>query len=109
MAGGILIKQESENKFINNSKVPTTFILHQNHPNPFNPNTIIEYAVPKERLVKIQVFDILGKEVQTLVNDNLSAGYYKINFNTSGLPSGIYFYRLQAGPFVETKKMVLMK
>jgi len=92
-----------------NSSNPNSFALSQNYPNPFNPNTTIEYAIPKEGLVRITVYDILGREVRTLVNDNLAAGYYKINFNSNNLPSGVYFYSIQAGSFVETRKMMLLK
>jgi hypothetical protein len=86
-----------------------SYSLSNNYPNPFNPSTKIKYSVPQSSNVAIKVFDILGREVYKLVNDEKPAGYYEIEFNASSLTSGIYFYRLQAGSFVETKKMVLLK
>ena len=85
------------------------FKLEQNYPNPFNPTTNIKYSILKESFVTIKVYDILGKEITTLVNERKSAGNYSINFDGSNLPSGIYFYRMQAGSFVSTKKFVLLK
>jgi hypothetical protein len=89
--------------------VPTQFALHQNYPNPFNPTTVIRYELPSNAMVKVQVFDVLGRVVSTVVNEQKEAGIYEAVFNASGLSSGTYFYRLQAGTFVETKKMVLIK
>jgi len=89
--------------------LPTVFSLDQNYPNPFNPSTTISYALPKEARVKLTVFDVLGREVETLVNETKSAGVYQAVFNSSRLSSGTYFYRLQAGEFVQTKKMILAK
>jgi len=89
--------------------VPTEFKLYQNYPNPFNPSTIINYYIPELSIVSIKVFDVLGRELATLVNEEKPAGNYEVEFNATTLPSGVYFYRLQAGSFVETKKMVLMK
>ena len=83
--------------------------LLQNYPNPFNPNTKIEYQIPELSFVTIKVYDVLGNEVRTIVNEEKAAGSYGIKFDGSGLTSGIYFYRLQAGSIVETKKMVLIK
>lgn len=85
------------------------FVLSDNFPNPFNSQTTISYSIPITSLVQIQVFDILGREVSTLLNEEKAAGNYKINFNASELTSGIYFYRIKASNFVETKKMILMK
>jgi len=90
-------------------EVPTRFILEQNYPNPFNPSTIIKYDIPKESFVTIIVYDVLGREVIELVNKQKSAGRYQETFNAAKLASGIYFYRIQAGSFVETKKMILMR
>jgi hypothetical protein len=87
----------------------TTFLLYQNFPNPFNPSTTISYSVPKNSFVTIKVYDILGKEITTLVNGEKSAGNYSLQFNGNGLSSGIYFYRMQAGSFVQTKKLLLLK
>ncbi len=89
--------------------VPTKFALHQNYPNPFNPTTVIRYELPSNSMVKLQVFDVLGRVVATVVNEHKEAGIYEAVFNASSLSSGTYFYRLQAGTFVETKKMVLVK
>jgi hypothetical protein len=95
---------------------PEGFSLEQNYPNPFNPVTSIKYVVGSFQFVSLKVYDVLGKEVATLVNEEKPAGEYEIEFNAvshSGnvrnLPSGIYFYQLKAGSFVETKKMVLIK
>jgi len=88
---------------------PTDIILSQNHPNPFNPSTTIKYKIPDAEFVTLKVYDLLGNEVATLVNKQKPACSYDVKFDASSLPSGIYFYRLQAGSFVETKKMVLMK
>jgi hypothetical protein len=83
--------------------------LSQNYPNPFNPSTTINYTIPKTGLVTMKVFDISGREVATLINEVKTAGNYDFKFNASSLSSGVYFYRLQAGNFVETKKMFLLK
>jgi hypothetical protein len=83
--------------------------LAQNYPNPFNPSTTIKYSIPKQSNVTIKVFDVLGREVTTLVNKEQSQGNYEVDFDGTKLSSGIYFYRLQAGDFVETKKMILIK
>jgi hypothetical protein len=89
--------------------VPTEFLLSQNYPNPFNPSTTIKYSVPKASQVVIKVFDILGNEIETLINEEKPAGTYEVSWYAANLPSGVYFYRLQAGSFVETKKMLLLK
>jgi len=89
--------------------IPDEFVLYQNYPNPFNPVTFIKYEIPELSLVTLKVFDVLGSEVAILVNEEKPIGNYEIEFNGTELPSGIYFYRLQAGTFIETKKMVLMK
>jgi hypothetical protein len=89
--------------------LPERIVLYNNYPNPFNPTTTISYAVASRQLVTLKVYDVLGKEIATLVNEEKPAGGYEIEFSATSLPSGIYFYRLQAGSFVETKKMVLMK
>jgi Secretion system C-terminal sorting domain len=89
--------------------IPAKYSLSQNYPNPFNPTTIINYSITKPDFVTIKVYDILGREVMTLVNENKPTGNYNIKFNGSKLVSGIYFYRMQAGDFVQTKKLVLIK
>jgi hypothetical protein len=88
---------------------PKTFLLEQNYPNPFNPSTTIRYQLPVASEVKLEVYDVLGKKIATLVSERQSAGSYQVVWNASGLSSGTYFYRLQAGTFVETKKMIMVK
>jgi len=88
---------------------PKVFTLKQNYPNPFNPSTTIKYEIPKLSFVTIKIYDVLGNEVAALVNEEKPVGTYELNWNAANLPSGVYFYRLQAGNFVETKKMILLK
>ena len=85
----------------NELNVPTVYELYQNYPNPFNPTTKIKYSVPKTSKVSLALFTILGEEIATLVNEEKTAGNYEVEFNASNLPSGVYFYRLQAGEFIE--------
>ncbi len=89
--------------------VVSQFSLSQNYPNPFNPSTLISFTIPKESNVKLSVFNVLGEKVATLINEVKSSGTYKINFNGSNLASGIYVYRLEAGGYVSSKKMILIK
>ena len=89
--------------------LPVTYTLYQNYPNPFNPTTTISFSVPKTSLVTIKVYDILGRELKTLVNEEKAAGNYNVKFNGANLSSGVYFYRMQAGDFVQTRKLMLMK
>ena len=93
--------------------IPNEFILYQNYPNPFNPSTKISWQTPVSGRQTLKVYDVLGNEVATLVNEYISAGSYEIEFNPSSIKhhasSGIYFYRLQAGDYVETKKMIYLK
>lgn len=95
----------------NNSSaiVPGKFSLEQNYPNPFNPSTSIRYSLIKSELITLKIFDILGNEVSTLVNERQDAGVYNVNFNAVNLPSGNYFYRINAGDYQETKLMTLIK
>jgi hypothetical protein len=101
------VKQETDNKW--------NFRLRQNYPNPFNPTTKIKFEIPERGFVTLNIYDVLGNEITTLVNEEKSIGSYQADFNASNLPSGIYFYKLQvyasgsAGTFVETKKMILLK
>ena len=111
--GGVTYVRETSNEII-----PTDIVLYQNYPNPFNPTTTIKFSIPTSEIVKITVFDILGKEVRTLVDDYKTSGIYEVEFNShsdegqnlpagrQGLPSGVYFYKLQAGKQIEMKKMV---
>ena len=89
--------------------LPTDYVLQQNFPNPFNPSTKIQYSIPKESFVTLKVYDVLGREVASLVNEVQKAGNFEADFNGSELSSGVYFYRLQAGEFVSVQKMTLMK
>jgi len=102
-----------------NSSEPQNFSLSQNYPNPFNPNTIINYSIPSkvkrqmspkgQANVKLMIYNALGKVIATLVNEKQNSGSFEVEFNGKDLPSGIYFYKLEAGDFVETKKMILLK
>ena len=90
-------------------KLPIEFSLAQNYPNPFNPTTVISYAIPTSSNVTITVFDLLGNEIATLVNENKQAGKHKVNFNAMELSNGVYFYKIEAESFVSMKKMILLK
>lgn len=92
-----------------NNEVPDGYILSQNYPNPFNPSTKINFSIPKNENVSVKVYDVLGNELETLVNGDLSSGNYSIDFNGSKYSSGIYFYTLISGSFKETKRMNLIK
>ncbi|MFA7419665.1 MAG: T9SS type A sorting domain-containing protein [Melioribacteraceae bacterium] len=94
---------------VEESNLPTEFALSNNYPNPFNPTTTIKYDLPKESQVTLKIYDILGREVATLVNSKQNAGFYQIRFDASKYASGVYVYRIIAGDFVQTKKMMLMK
>ena len=89
--------------------IPMEFNLYQNHPNPFNSATAIQYSIPQRSNVQLKVYDILGNEVSTLVNEEKEQGVYTINFDANNLASGMYLYRIQAGSFIDTKKMILLK
>jgi hypothetical protein len=89
--------------------LPRTFDLEQNYPNPFNPTTQINYAVPEQSDVRIEVYNVIGRRVATLVNREMAPGNYTVNFDASSLSSGMYFYRLKAGSTLLTKKMTLIK
>lgn len=94
---------------ISNPSVITNYELSQNYPNPFNPETNIKFAIPKSGYVSLKVFDIMGREVASLVNSNLENGEYEVSLDGSNLTSGIYFYQLKSGSFVDTKRMILLK
>lgn len=89
--------------------IPTVYKLNQNYPNPFNPSTIINYQIPEEGFITLKVYDIIGKEVKTLINENKPAGSYNVKFDASDLSSGIYIYRIRANNFVQSRKMLLIK
>lgn len=121
VAGGKLISNPEPNlSFIFSFKlIPIEFDLYQNYPNPFNPSTRISYSPPYASFVSIKVYDVLGKEIAMLVNEEKTAGTYAVDFSAKGgsasggdvwnLSSGIYFYTLQSGSFVAPKKMILLK
>jgi hypothetical protein len=89
--------------------LPSEFILSQNYPNPFNPTTTVSFSLPYKSFVSIKIFDLIGRDVATIVLEELSAGSHSRQWNSEDLPSGVYFYRLQAGSFTETKKLVLLR
>ncbi len=89
--------------------VPVSYSLGQNYPNPFNPSTEIRFQITDYRLVTLKMYDLLGREVATLVHEELKEGSYQTTFDASGLSSGTYFYRINAGNFVETRKMILVR
>ena len=90
-------------------KIPTEYSISQNYPNPFNPTTKIKFGLPKAGFTRITVYDLLGRDIMTLINNELKAGYHEINIDAHNLPSGIYLYKIQSGDFTKTKKMILMK
>ncbi|NOS85347.1 MAG: T9SS type A sorting domain-containing protein [Ignavibacteria bacterium] len=92
-----------------NEIIPITFSLYQNYPNPFNPETQIKFDVPKTSNIKIVVYDILGREVAIIVNGKMDPGVYNASWNATPYASGVYFYRLEADGYIDTKKMVLLK
>jgi hypothetical protein len=104
-----LSDQTTDVKDHNSDEKPQAYALLQNYPNPFNPITTISYLLPTQSHVTLKVFDLLGREVATLVDDYKEAGYYEASFDASSLSGGVYYYRLQAGTFTETKKLLLMK
>ena len=90
-------------------ELPLEYALEQNYPNPFNPNTTIKYSIPEDGFVKLAVYNLLGEEVATIVNATQKAGRYEVNFNTTGLASGVYVYRIEAANYIASKKLMLMK
>jgi hypothetical protein len=99
----IIVSVEDENQ------LPIVFSLEQNYPNPFNPVTMIRYSVPERSNVSLKIFNPLGEEIEILIEENKEAGTYEVIWNAEELPSGVYFFKIQAGSFVETKKMILLK
>ncbi|HEX2869010.1 MAG TPA: T9SS type A sorting domain-containing protein [Ignavibacteriales bacterium] len=104
---GIWRRQLSE--MIDVKELPDNFLLYQNYPNPFNPGTTITYSLPKQAFVELKIYDLLGREVTTLVNQEQKADEYKVQFDGSNLPSGMYIYSIQAGEFRASKKLLLIK
>lgn len=99
----------NSNEPLNNPEIPTEYTLSQNYPNPFNPVTKINFSIPETGLVTLKVFDITGRNVETLLNEVKNPGFYSITFNASSLASGVYFYQIETASFVNTKRMVLLK
>ncbi|MBE2216552.1 MAG: T9SS type A sorting domain-containing protein, partial [Ignavibacteria bacterium] len=91
------------------SELPTEYKLHQNFPNPFNPVTNINFDIIKQGVVKITVYDLLGREVETIVNQDMSPGRYRLDFNAANYASGMYLYRIETGDFSDVKKMLIVK
>lgn len=96
-------------QFVLRYATPTEYKLEQNFPNPFNPTTVIRYQLPAKTFATLKIFDVLGKEVSILVNEENEAGFHQVEFNGAGLASGVYLYSLQAGSFVQTNKFILLK
>jgi hypothetical protein len=93
----------------NNGEIPSVYSLSQNFPNPFNPNTTINYSIPKSGIVTLKVYDLLGREMAVLVNGNAPAGNYSVDFYAGNFSSGVYFYKLESGSFNQIKKLVISK
>ncbi|MGM0739553.1 MAG: T9SS type A sorting domain-containing protein, partial [Bacteroidota bacterium] len=102
-------KDDEENEEQQGEALPESFELNQNYPNPFNPSTRIKYALPQQMHVRLDVFNLLGQRVSTLLNEVKSAGRYEVIFDATGLSSGLYLYRLQAETFTEIRQMLLVK
>jgi hypothetical protein len=113
----VVIRETNVLSVDENTLISSSFILEQNYPNPFNPSTKIKFTIPsviasrakQSQLISLKVYNVLGKEIATLVNEELSTGEHEVTFNASEYPSGIYFYQLKAGNLIETKKMILLK
>ena len=106
-----LSRQTSRVEFelLSKNELPVEFVLDQNYPNPFNPTTTIRFGIPESADVSLEVYTVLGQKIMTLVNENRSAGWHTVNFNGTGLSSGVYLYRIQAGGMVQTRKLMLVK
>jgi len=89
--------------------LPTDFALSQNYPNPFNPSTVIRFELPRESYVSLKVYTPLGQEIKTLIDGTRSAGVYEVRFDAAGLPSGMYIYRMKAGEFVQSRRILLVR
>jgi hypothetical protein len=111
---GLIIKIEDAsgsptNNELNENPAISDYELYQNYPNPFNPSTIIRYQIPEAGFITLKVYDLIGKEVSTLVNDYKIAGTHNVIFNATDLSAGIYFYSLRSGSFIKTNKMIVLK
>jgi Secretion system C-terminal sorting domain len=109
--GGEIVGDKSSltSKLSLDNSIPKDFELYQNFPNPFNPVTMIKFDIPRNELVRLSVYDVTGKEIEKLINTDLTPGEYSYQFNASNYSSGVYFYRLETGDFAETRKMVILK
>lgn len=107
--GNWILKNNTIVTSLEDLSFPVQFSLEQNYPNPFNPSTTIEYNLPQSGFVTLKVYNILGKEVATLINGQIDAGIHKVDFDASGLNSGVYFYKIESGSYTETRKMILLK
>jgi hypothetical protein len=105
----LLITLNSNTGLIEEENAPREFWLSQNYPNPFNPSTTIRFSLPHSEFVDLRIHNVLGEEVATLVSENVTAGTHEIEWNARGLPSAVYFYRLVAGAYTQTKKLILLK
>jgi hypothetical protein len=94
---------------VQESYVLSTYSLYQNYPNPFNPSTTIEFTLHKSEYVELKVYNTLGQEVQVLLNERKHAGHHKVEFNGRNLPSGVYFYKIEAGEYKQVRKSILLK
>jgi hypothetical protein len=94
---------------VDTDEVPEAFVLNQNYPNPFNPQTSIRFGLPDASNVSLKVYDLIGREVATLINERLAAGYHTVSFDGSQVATGIYFYRINAGEYRDVRKMILIK
>jgi hypothetical protein len=91
------------------ASVPKSIMLNQNYPNPFNPSTTISFSLPSKAIVSLKIYDVLGREIETLVFNELSSGTHSVQWNAMRFPSGIYFYRLQTDSYAKTKRLLLLK
>jgi len=105
----LLITTDGSDGFAGLGDLPQTFTLNQNYPNPFNPTTVISYELPQAANVRLEVYDMTGRQVSTLVSGQVSAGLHTVNFDASRLSSGVYLYRLQAGSSIQTRKLTILK
>jgi hypothetical protein len=94
---------------VSGNLIPDKYALEQNYPNPFNPTTTIKFSIPEEVQVNLSLYNILGEKVKELKNEVTKPGYFEVEFDASMIASGVYFYRIQAGDFIQTKKMILLK
>jgi hypothetical protein len=108
-SGNWILKNNTIITEVEDISQPFSFSLEQNYPNPFNPSTTIEFSIPQNGFITLKVFNVLGREVATLVNGQVEAGKHKVEFDASNLNSGVYFYKVESGSFADTKKMILLK